>query len=126
MFTGPPGWALAGLTMMVTWHFSERKLSRTIFAGLIASTSEYLSAPSTFVAPSSPLDPTVSNRAAKSASDLEKRANEAEQATTASKRQLLLENEKLKAVQAARGKALRSAEEIRKKLAPPPRFVAMK
>jgi hypothetical protein len=116
MFTGPPGWALAGLAMMVTWHFSERKLSRTLFAGLIASASEYLPTPSTFVPPSSPLDPTASNRAAKSADDLERSANEAEQASTASRQQLLLESGKLKDVQAARGKALRSAGEIRQKI----------
>jgi hypothetical protein len=88
LLTGPVGWLLAGLTMLVTWHFSERKLSRSLFAGLVTTAADKLPTPSAFVPPSSPLNGADTDKTAEAANSMAKTATAAEAATEASRREL--------------------------------------
>jgi hypothetical protein len=88
LLTGPVGWLLAGFTMLVTWHYSERKLSRSLFAGLITTAAGKLQIPSMFVPPSSPLDEADIDRVAETAKAMAMTAIAAEAATQASRRDL--------------------------------------
>jgi hypothetical protein len=116
LLTGPVGWGLAGLTLIVTWHYTERKLSRGVFAGLVTAASVYLPTSSSFSSPSSPLDSTQTDEAAAAANALHQKRVEAEITTDASRKRLALESIRLKKVEDARQKAARTAESARSKL----------
>ena len=95
---------------MATWYFSERKLSRSIFAGIIASASGYSAGPSVFVPPSTPQDPTKTNQAADAANALELSASNAQIAVIASDKRISIENGRLIASESARRRVLQTAE----------------
>jgi hypothetical protein len=117
LLTGPVGWVIAGLTLIVTWHFSERKLSRHVFAGLVTVASGNFPASSSFPSPSAPLDSSEMDEAAATANALEERKREAKVGTDSSLKKLEQENERLDKTEAARQKAVRAAENARTRLA---------
>ena len=119
LLTGPVGWIIGGLTMMATWYYSERKLSRSVYAGIIASASGHSASPSAFVPPSTPLDPTNTDRAAEAANALELSASNAQIAVIASDKRISIENGRLIASESARRQALQTAEERSSKLQSP-------
>jgi len=113
ILTGPVGWVLTSIAMMFTWHFSERMLSRTLFAGLVTLASEHMQLPSSFKAPSLRLDSVRTDEAADSAVALDEEARKTSQTVEIAMHRLSAETQKLNASQVARARALQSAERAR-------------
>lgn len=116
LLTGPVGWLIAGATMLFTWRHSEAKLSRSLFAGLVTSAADALPSPSTFVPPSSPLDPNHTDKTAEAAESLAKKTTAAESATEASRKQLARVNEQLSHAERVGAKAQRDVESTQSRL----------
>ena len=105
LLTSPVGWLLAGLTMLVTWHFSERKLSRSLFAGLVTTAANNLPTPSAFVPPSSSLNGADTNKTAETANSMARTATAAETAIETSRRELARITEQFTKAERAKAKA---------------------
>jgi hypothetical protein len=116
LLAGPVGWLIAGATMLITWRHSETKLSRSLFAGLVTSAADILPSPSTFVPPSSPLDPHHTDNTAEAAESLEKKTALAESAMEASRKQLARVNEQLARAERANANAQREIESTQSRL----------
>jgi hypothetical protein len=114
--TGPVGWLLGGAAIFVTWRFSERKLSRSLFAGLITAAAENLPTPSTFVVPSSPLSGADIDRAAETAKAMAMTAVAGEATTETSRRDLARITEQFKRAEVAKAKAQQTISETSKRL----------
>lgn len=117
ILTGPVGWAIAGMAIILSLHFTEKKIAGAVFAGVVATASRCGAAPSSFPSPSLPLDPTQLDKAAATADALQQKKRDAEADTIASRKKLAVESGRLEASEAARKEALRKAETARTKLA---------
>jgi hypothetical protein len=116
LLTGPVGWLLAGFTMLVTWHFSERKLSRSLFAGLVTTAAGKLPTPSTFVPPSTPLSEADIDRVAETAKAMATTAIAAEAASEASRREVARIPDQFTRAEGAKAKAQQTISGASKKL----------
>jgi hypothetical protein len=102
--------------MLVTWHFSERKLSRSLFAGLITTAAGKLPTPSTFVPPSSPLSEADIDRVAETAKATAMTAIAAEAAAETSRRDLARITEQFTKAEGAKAKAQQTISGASKRL----------
>lgn len=119
LLTGPIGWALVPLVIIIRWRSSERKLSRTLFAGLVATGSQSpdFFKPSDSIAPSGTLNSTKVDQTARAADLLEQEKYRAEANLDVVARKLAKETDELERAHAGRKRAEEAADTYRSKLA---------